>query len=188
MDEFEIRRIIMDYIKEISHYSQLQVFATSYYQKNYFQLQIDEGINGLINFFITYNDGIMNAEVEVEEQGQNQQEPFDQPDQLDQVEEGVQQNQDQQNQGQENQGPQSGDGEERSFTQEDLAYYNGDDGKPAYVAVNGVVYDVSEKTRWARGSHFGLRAGQDLSDQFKGCHQGFVQVLNTLPKVGVLIG
>ena len=55
MDEFEIRRIILDYIKEICHYSQLQVFATSIYQKNYFQLQIDDGIDGLINFFMSYS-------------------------------------------------------------------------------------------------------------------------------------
>ncbi len=30
-----------DNIREICHLSQMQVFATSYYQKNYFQRQID---------------------------------------------------------------------------------------------------------------------------------------------------
>lgn len=35
------------YIKEICHYSQKQVFATSHQQKNYFQQQIDEAANSL---------------------------------------------------------------------------------------------------------------------------------------------
>jgi hypothetical protein len=50
VDDFELKRIIYDYIKEICHYSQMQVFATSSYQKNYFQYQIDDATNGLINF------------------------------------------------------------------------------------------------------------------------------------------
>ncbi len=54
MDEFELRRMIYDYIKEICHFSQMQVFSTSSYQKNYFQLQIDEAISGLINMVFTY--------------------------------------------------------------------------------------------------------------------------------------
>jgi hypothetical protein len=55
VDEFELKRIIYDYIKEICHYSQMQVFATSSYQKNYFQLQIEEAINGLINLIMEYH-------------------------------------------------------------------------------------------------------------------------------------
>lgn len=59
MDEFELRRMIYDYIKEICHFSQMQVFSTSSYQKNYFQLQIDETIGGLINMVFTYNKASM---------------------------------------------------------------------------------------------------------------------------------
>ncbi len=33
--------------------------------------------------------------------------------------------------------------EQREFTLEELAEYNGTGGRPAYVAVNGIVYDVS---------------------------------------------
>ena len=34
---------------------------------------------------------------------------------------------------------------EKIFTKNELAQYNGQNGQPAYVAVQGVVYDVSGK-------------------------------------------
>ena len=37
----------------------------------------------------------------------------------------------------------------RAFTLEELAKYNGKDGNPAYVAVNGIVYDVTNNAAWA---------------------------------------
>ena len=52
MDEVEIRGIIYGYINEICHYSQMQIFATSYYQKNYFQMQIDDTVSNLINLYL----------------------------------------------------------------------------------------------------------------------------------------
>jgi hypothetical protein len=48
--EDDIKAIYNNYIKEICHYSQKQVFATSHQQKNYFQQQIDEAANSLYNF------------------------------------------------------------------------------------------------------------------------------------------
>jgi predicted heme/steroid binding protein len=73
----------------------------------------------------------------------------------------------------------------KEFTLEELSNYNGSMGKPAYVAVNGVVYDVSREAAWGGASHFGLMAGKDLSSQFQGCH-GNESVLAKLPKVGIL--
>lgn len=52
MDGFEKKSRIYGYIKEISHYSQMQVFATSYYQKNYFQMLIDEAVNALEEIYM----------------------------------------------------------------------------------------------------------------------------------------
>lgn len=49
------------------------------------------------------------------------------------------------------------------FTLEELAEYDGLDGRPAYVAVDGLVYDFSELERWAGGEHFDYQAGQDLT-------------------------
>lgn len=74
--------------------------------------------------------------------------------------------------------------EQREFTVEELAKYNGVDGKPAYVAVNGVVYDVSLEPTWGGATHFGLYAGRDVTTEFIGCH-GREEILRNLPKVGV---
>lgn len=73
----------------------------------------------------------------------------------------------------------------REFTYQELANFNGTLGKPAYVAVNGIVYDVSNETSWGGASHFGLEAGKDVTSQFNNCH-GDEAVLSKLPKVGVL--
>lgn len=74
----------------------------------------------------------------------------------------------------------------RYFTLDELAAYNGQNGAPAYVAVNGVVYDVTNNPVWSGGSHFGgLTAGKDLTNDFEGCHPGAI-VLSVLPVVGYL--
>lgn len=73
------------------------------------------------------------------------------------------------------------------FTKEELAQYNGKDGNPAYVAVNGVVYDVSPKPSWADGDHFGgVVAGKDVTVQYSECHAAFA-ILRRLEIVGELI-
>jgi predicted heme/steroid binding protein len=204
MDELELRRIIYSYIKEICHYSQMQVFATSFYQKNYFQLQIDESINGLSNFYLEIQSGIgenqfYTAQQQNEQPQQQNEQPQEQNEQPQQQNEQPQQQNEQpqqqnekpqeqseQPQQQNEQQEQPQNGSTKIFTTEELAYYDGGEGRPAYVAVNGVVYDVSSKMRWAGGRHFGLRAGRDVSNQFMGCHQGMLEVLNSLPRIGVL--
>jgi predicted heme/steroid binding protein/mannose-6-phosphate isomerase-like protein (cupin superfamily) len=75
----------------------------------------------------------------------------------------------------------------KEFTLGELAQYDGAMGKPAYVAVNGIVYDVSSNSKWSGGTHYGLTAGKDLSAQFESCH-GVSNKLTKLPKVGVLKG
>ena len=74
---------------------------------------------------------------------------------------------------------------ERVFTLEELGKYDGSGGNPAYVAVNGVVYDMSRESTWGGGTHFGLYAGKDLTGEFQGCH-GMAAILMKLPKVGIL--
>lgn len=75
---------------------------------------------------------------------------------------------------------------ENEFTVEELEKYNGENGNPAYVAIEGVIYDVSKIPAWKTGKHFGLTAGQDLSGQFESCH-GVIDILANAPKVGVLM-
>lgn len=75
----------------------------------------------------------------------------------------------------------------KKFTLEELATYNGLDGKPAYVAVNGTVYDMSKLGGWAGGTHFGQFAGKDLSKTFMECHLGVMSILDKVPKAGILV-
>lgn len=74
----------------------------------------------------------------------------------------------------------------KTFTLEELAKFNGKSGNPAYVAVNGVIYDVTNNAAWAAGTHFGLSAGNDLTNSFASCHSGS-DILSRLPIAGNLI-
>lgn len=76
--------------------------------------------------------------------------------------------------------------DERTFTKEELATYNGKNGMPAYVAIRGIVYDVTNSPAWLSGTHLGLYAGNDLTAEFNTCHHDEI-ILKTLPIVGKLI-
>lgn len=74
----------------------------------------------------------------------------------------------------------------REFTLEELAQYNGKDGNPAYVAVNGKVYDVTDVPAWRGGSHQGeVSAGIDATAFISQSPHG-ASVLNGLKIVGIL--
>lgn len=73
------------------------------------------------------------------------------------------------------------------ITREQLSQFTGKGGHPAYVAVNGVVYDVTNNKAWSLASHFGLNAGQDLTKDFSSCHEGQERILQTLTPVGRLV-
>jgi predicted heme/steroid binding protein len=74
----------------------------------------------------------------------------------------------------------------RIFTVKDLAKYNGKNGKPAYVAYNGRVYDVTNSFLWKDGRHQVLHsAGTDLTSAIEQApHSG--DVLAKFPVVGIL--
>ncbi|WP_339365822.1 cytochrome b5 domain-containing protein [Vallitalea maricola] len=74
----------------------------------------------------------------------------------------------------------------RTFTIEELKKYNGEKDRPAYIAVDGVVYDVTYNPRWGGGTHFGVVAGEDITDEFNKCHGG-ENVLTQLEVVGKII-
>ncbi len=71
------------------------------------------------------------------------------------------------------------------FTVEELQQYDGTNGKPAYIAVDGVVYDVTNEARWAGGRHFGVKAGTDGTTNYMQCH-GKSGAVNKLKKIGVV--
>jgi len=74
---------------------------------------------------------------------------------------------------------------QKEFTLDELEQYDGENGNPAYVAIEGIVYDVSNEPNWKSGTHYGLNAGRDLSEQFNSCH-GMIDILSNTPKVGIL--
>ncbi len=54
--------------------------------------------------------------------------------------------------------------EERKFTLEELAKFNGKNGNRAYIAYQGKVYDVTDSSFWMDGDHLGAhQAGKDLT-------------------------
>ncbi len=69
------------------------------------------------------------------------------------------------------------------FTLEELAKYNGQNGQPAYIAVNQLVYDLSSV--FINGRHCSLTAGQDVTVAFE--QQHVMSMLKNYPVVGRLI-
>ncbi|NRT72256.1 cytochrome b5 domain-containing protein [Clostridium beijerinckii] len=68
---------------------------------------------------------------------------------------------------------------------EELAQYDVSNGKTVYMAVDGIVYDLSNVESWAGGKHFGFIAGKDLTAEFNS-HHGMKKVPNDKPKIGIL--
>ena len=78
--------------------------------------------------------------------------------------------------------------EMRTFTLEELSQYNGKDGQPAYVVVDGVVYDVTNVEAWKDGEHKnGLTAGNELTEEITNQSPHGIKVLEGLPIVGELV-
>ena len=77
---------------------------------------------------------------------------------------------------------------DQEFTLEELGEYDGQDGNDAYVAVDGVVYDVTDVDEWEGGEHApagGLEAGEDHTEEIEEAPHG-TDPLEDLPTVGTL--
>jgi predicted heme/steroid binding protein len=71
------------------------------------------------------------------------------------------------------------------FTAEELAKFDGQNGNPAYIAVDGKVYDVTNVPQWKGGSHFGrYQAGRDLTVEIKTVSPHGLSKLTGLTVVG----
>lgn len=73
------------------------------------------------------------------------------------------------------------------LTLDQLKQYDGKNGNPAYVAVDGVIYDVTNVPAWKNGDHNGYTAGNDLTDIIKNKSPHGVKNLVGLPIVGKLV-
>lgn len=74
----------------------------------------------------------------------------------------------------------------KMFSISELSNYDGTNGNPAYVAANGIVYDVTNNSAWAAATHFGLKAGTDVTEAFASCHAN-KNLLGELSMVGRLL-
>ena len=79
---------------------------------------------------------------------------------------------------------------EKIFSLTELAEFDGKDGGAAYVAVDGVVYDVSGSVRWPEGQHsscnLGAMAGKDLSEEIEQAPASMRALLEKMRVVGKL--
>ena len=73
------------------------------------------------------------------------------------------------------------------LTLDQLKQFDGKNGNPAYVAVDGILYDVSNVVPWNNGDHNGYSAGNDLTDIIKNKSPHGVKNLEGLPIVGKLV-
>ncbi len=77
---------------------------------------------------------------------------------------------------------------ELHLTLAELAQYDGLEGRKAYIAVDGVIYDVTEIPQWKEGLHMGrFQAGQDYSEEIRSESPHGTKMLDRAPEIGVLI-
>lgn len=72
------------------------------------------------------------------------------------------------------------------LTLEQLSMYDGKDGNDAYIAVDGVLYDVTGVDAWTNGTHNGNMAGTDVSSVIDNAPHGD-SVLEDLEVIGELV-
>ncbi len=78
-------------------------------------------------------------------------------------------------------------GGDKQFTLAELSQYDGQEGRAAYIAHNGKVYDATRSQLWKDGKHMGAHvAGNDLTDVFANAPHGEDKLAN-LPILGNLV-
>ncbi|KAB3527582.1 cytochrome b5 domain-containing protein [Alkaliphilus serpentinus] len=78
----------------------------------------------------------------------------------------------------------STDSSEKLFDKAELSKYDGKEGRPAYIAVDGIVYDVTNADSWAEGKHNDFEAGKDLTYEINTNSPHGISKLEGLPVVG----
>ena len=74
----------------------------------------------------------------------------------------------------------------KEITSEELLSFSGKDGSPAYVGLQGKIYDISKSPLWPKGLHMKRHpAGKDLSGEISAAPHG-PEVLEHYPQVGIL--
>lgn len=76
--------------------------------------------------------------------------------------------------------------DEIMLTEQELSEFNGRNGKPPYVAIDGIVYDLSKINKWKNGKHHGMLAGQVLTEEYYRCHSKKLNLIKKSKVVGRL--
>ena len=75
---------------------------------------------------------------------------------------------------------------EKKFSRKDIEKFDGKEGRPAYIAYNGIVYDVTDNLYWIDGNHFESHsASVDLTSEIDNAPHG-EEVFEGVAKVGIL--
>jgi predicted heme/steroid binding protein/uncharacterized membrane protein len=75
----------------------------------------------------------------------------------------------------------------KEITPEQLAHFDGAEGRPSYIGYKGMVYDISNSRLWKNGSHMVKHhAGQDLTEALKNAPHSEDKIL-AMPQAGMLI-
>ena len=79
------------------------------------------------------------------------------------------------------------EGSEKKFTLEELKQYDGKNGRTAYIAYKGKVYDVTDDPLWVEGDHQGEhKAGVDLTEELSQAPLG-EEELDMVKLIGILV-
>ena len=74
----------------------------------------------------------------------------------------------------------------KEFTPKELEQFDGRNGRSAYIAYRGKVYDVTESFLWKNGKHQVLhQAGRDFTHEMDSAPHG-EELLERVPVVGTL--
>jgi predicted heme/steroid binding protein len=76
---------------------------------------------------------------------------------------------------------------ERGFTLEELKQFDGKEGRPAYIAYEGKVYDVTASKLWRNGVHVRQHnAGEELTAAMPAAPHD-AEVMEKVPQVGIIV-
>ena len=77
--------------------------------------------------------------------------------------------------------------QEGDLTLAELSQCDGQEGRPAFIAFRGAIYDVSQSRLWKNGNHLNRHpAGNDLTEVLSQAPHGEDKVM-TMPRVGTLL-
>jgi predicted heme/steroid binding protein len=77
--------------------------------------------------------------------------------------------------------------ENGTCTLDGLCQFDGSEGRPAYIAYQGIIYDMTKSRFWKNGSHMMKHAaGNDLTDMLQTAPHGEDKVL-AMPQIGKLL-